>query len=123
MISLLGSLCHIFRNFEVLRTRPASDNTELIRAESPFEPSPLGVGLFIMSSLTQPISRHPRVRSLLRGVQILPDSQVAQTLGGILASLFTLFSGFLISPEKIQGSFRASISVAIVGSLTSAARQ
>ncbi|CAN0376517.1 unnamed protein product, partial [Scytosiphon promiscuus] len=33
--------------------------------------------------------------------QILPDTKVAQTLGGALTSVFSIFAGFLISPGKI----------------------
>ncbi|CAM9235099.1 unnamed protein product, partial [Hapterophycus canaliculatus] len=34
-------------------------------------------------------------------VMILPDTQVAQTLGGALATMLSIFAGFLISPGKI----------------------
>ncbi|CAM9674100.1 unnamed protein product, partial [Scytosiphon promiscuus] len=34
-------------------------------------------------------------------VMILPDTKVAQTLGGALTSVFSIFAGFLISPGKI----------------------
>eukprot|EP00752_Nemacystus_decipiens_P004290 g3919.t1 len=34
-------------------------------------------------------------------VMVLPDTKVAQTLGGILSSMFSLFAGFLISPAKV----------------------
>ncbi|CAM9975163.1 unnamed protein product [Scytosiphon promiscuus] len=34
-------------------------------------------------------------------VMVLPDSQVAQTLGGVLTTMFSVFAGFLISPAKI----------------------
>ena len=34
-------------------------------------------------------------------LQVLPNTQVAQTLAGALSSMFSLFAGFLISPAKI----------------------
>eukprot|EP00903_Cladosiphon_okamuranus_P018818 g17309.t1 len=34
-------------------------------------------------------------------VMVLPDTKVAQTLGGVLSSMFSLFAGFLISPAKV----------------------
>lgn len=33
--------------------------------------------------------------------QALPDVKVAQTLAGALASMFSLFAGFLIGPSKV----------------------
>lgn len=38
---------------------------------------------------------------LRRDAQILPDTKVAQTLAGVLSSMFSLFAGFLISPAKV----------------------
>ncbi|CAM9128278.1 unnamed protein product [Scytosiphon promiscuus] len=34
-------------------------------------------------------------------VMILPDTQVAQTIGGVMTTMFSIFAGFLISPAKI----------------------
>eukprot|EP00904_Undaria_pinnatifida_P014208 jgi/Undpi1/9918/HiC_scaffold_28.g12372.m1 len=36
-------------------------------------------------------------------VTILPDTKVAQTVGGVLSSMFSLFAGFVIAPSKVPG--------------------
>ena len=34
-------------------------------------------------------------------LQVLPDTKVAQTMGSAMASVLSLFAGFLISPAKV----------------------
>ena len=66
-------------------------------------PSPsldlIGVYMSLRRTLFQVVRtffRHDR-----HDAQVLPDTKVAQTLAGILASMFSLFAGFLISPSKV----------------------
>lgn len=44
-----------------------------------------------------------RVRCLC--AQALPNVEVAQTLGGVMSSMFSLFAGFLISPAMVPGIY------------------
>lgn len=41
---------------------------------------------------------------LSASLQGLPNTQVAQTLAGVITSLFTFFAGFLLSPAKVPGA-------------------
>ncbi|CAM9793211.1 unnamed protein product [Hapterophycus canaliculatus] len=40
-------------------------------------------------------------------VMVLPDSQVAQTVGGPLTTVFSIFAGFMISPAQIPDGWLA----------------
>lgn len=55
---------------------------------------PKYVGMYVCQVI------HP-YSGLRRDTQVLPDTKVAQTLGGALSSMFSLFAGFLISPAKV----------------------
>ncbi|CAM9420757.1 unnamed protein product, partial [Hapterophycus canaliculatus] len=68
----------------------------------------VGQFFFFCVHLSISETRVPRARyipSATLFLQILPDTKVAQTLGGVLTTMFSIFAGFLISPGKIPDAW------------------
>lgn len=50
-----------------------------------------------------PVYRSVTIDPLSDYLQALPDVKVAEILGSVMTSMFSLFAGFLISPSKVPG--------------------